>query len=1194
MIGVRCFHEEQIPHRLHLMGPGADGEPSTERRVIEQIKKRISESEPFQWLTAAVQPLQRGNHLQLQGLNGSLIAFAACRIFESRTTQLLLVAPDKDRAEQFRDDCAALLGDARVCLYVSGPAHAAMSLDMSAPIAQMETLRSLSRSEKVIVVASAEALTVKLPPKSQFVERAMDLDVGKEYPFEGLLGKLTGMGFLKKDFVEEYGDFALRGGILDVFPFVGENPIRFEFWGDTVESIREFDVLSQRSIRELQSANIVANLFGDPHPESPAPESPGDRSAMVSIFEYLSPDALVLFDDPILVEKEIEELQQEGFTDILDWESIKKTADGFARIDHAAIHKLHDPHIIDFQSHPQPPIAGSIKRLLEHMNKISNRGYAIYLACDTKEEGERLDGLIEEELTAPDEPGPQSSIRESPEGESEELFSIKGDDEDRITDHLPAPIAYQILPEALHSGFVFPSANIAVFTEHEIFGRLKRRGTTARKKFKGLSQKELQQLRRGDFVVHQDYGIGRFAGLHKIKLRGVEAEVMKLVYEENDALYVHLNFVDRVQKYSSQEGHTPKLSKLGGSDWDRLKSRARRKIKDIARDLIKLYARRKHEQGFSFAPDTHWQKEMEASFLYEDTPDQAKSTMDVKRDMEQPSPMDRLICGDVGFGKTEVAVRAAFKAVMNGKQVALLVPTTILAQQHYYTFSDRISRYSVRVESLTRFRPKNEQKKVLEDLKEGKVDVLIGTHRLLSKDVVFKDLGLLIIDEEQRFGVASKEKLRQLRASVDTLTLTATPIPRTLQFSLMGARDLSLINTPPRNRIPIQTEIAQFDLQLIHEVITKELHRGGQVYVVHDRVQNIDTLRAMLEERIPQARFHVAHGQMKGHELEKAMMDFLEKKFDVLLCTKIIESGIDIPSVNTIIINRADRFGLAELYQLRGRVGRSNIQAYAYLLTPPLSVLPRVTLRRLQAIQEFTELGSGFNLAMRDLEIRGAGNLLGGEQSGFILEMGFEMYQRVVEEAVAELKNEEFNELVEKKPEEEKRKMAVTVIETDIEALLPDLYIEHDAERLDIYRRLYRSSTGEEVSAMRRELRDRFGEYPEEVEHLFRQIELKVLASTIGFIKLELEGDALAMHFPPPEEKTFYEGDHSPFQSLMGQLQELKPFHPHLKQDAKQLKLTAKIKLSDNQIERLDSIKTFLEKLRVLMLPGQSSESSRQ
>jgi len=1176
--------------------------------MVDQIRNRITSSEPFRQLTAALKSLQPGSPVQLRGISGSLTAFTAVHIFELRQSHLLLVAADKDRAEQLRDDCATILGDDRVCLYISGPAHAAMNLDMSASIAQIETLRSLLQSIPILVVASAEALTTKLPPAKQFVERAIELEVNREYPFEDLLQKLATMGFLKKDFVEEYGDFAVRGGILDVFPFIGDNPIRFEFWGDTVESVREFDVISQRSIRELQKATIVASLFTKYADSAREPDSADEKEARISIFEYLSNDALLFFDEPMHIEKEIEELQQEGYSNILTWKMIENSAKDFVRFDHTAIHTSQSKIRIDFQSHPQAPIAGSIKRLIEQICTYSNQDYSIYLASDTKEESERLDGLIEEELTAPDETEVRNQKLESARLDSEDIFpSREGANEEGSrhedtfypisepqhsvpsvysswTGKFSSRIKYQHLPEALHSGFIFPPAKIAIFTEHEIFGRLKRRGTAKRKKFKGFSQKEIQQLKRGDFVVHRDYGIGRFAGLQKIKVRGVETEVMKLVYEENDSLYVHLHFIDRVQKYSSQEGHTPKLSKLGGLDWDRLKSRVRKKIKDIARDLIKLYARRKHEKGFAFNSDTHWQKEMEASFLYEDTPDQAKSTSDVKQDMEQSSPMDRLICGDVGFGKTEVAVRAAFKAVMNSKQVAVLVPTTILAHQHFHTFLNRIGRYSLRVESLTRFRSKKDQKEVLESLKEGKVDVLIGTHRILSKDVLFKDLGLLIIDEEQRFGVASKEKLRQLRANVDTLTLTATPIPRTLQFSLMGARDLSLINTPPRNRIPIQTEIAQFDLQLIHEVIMKELHRNGQVYFVHDRVQNIDLIRSMLEEHIPKARFHVAHGQMKGHELEKAMMDFLEKKYDVLLCTKIIESGIDIPSVNTIIINRADRFGLAELYQLRGRVGRSNIQAYAYLLTPPLSVLPRMTLRRLQAIQEFTELGSGFNLAMRDLEIRGAGNLLGGEQSGFILEMGFEMYQRVVEEAVAELKEEEFHELAETTGENGKKIKGETVIETDVEAFIPEIYIEHDAERLDIYRRLYKCESLEDIHMIRSELKDRFGEYPEEAEHLFQQIELKITAAKMGFIKVELSGDVLVLHFPPPEETIFYENANAPFQKIMTSIHGLKPFHPHLKQDGKQLKLIARIKFSENPKERLGDVKVFIDTLSRLSM----------
>lgn len=1080
---------------------------------------------------------------------------------------MLMVVPDKNRAEQLLDDCSLLLNGNSVYLLISGPVHdEAKLLDMSATISQVETLRALSHSECVLVIASAEGLTTKLPNPEKFLERTIELEVNKEYPFEQLIQRLALLSFEKKDFVEEYGDYAVRGGIVDIFPFVGDNPIRFEFWGDLVESVREFDVLSQRSIRELQAASIVA---------SPSSDSGGENENRNSVFDYLSGDALFLLDEPMMAEKEIDELFQEGYPDLIDWKTLEKQMRSFKRFEHSIIRNSAGREYIDFHSHPQPAIGGSIKRLVEHIRRFSDQDSNIYIACDTKDEGERITELIEEEITSPEFQESrieQSDVASATEDETNQSVDVNRDSS------IPA-VLYKILPEALHNGFVYPAARIAVLTEHEVFGRLKRRGTENRKKFKGFTQKELQQLNRGDFVVHQDYGIGRFAGLQKIKIRGIEAEVMKLAYKENDTLYVHLNFINRVQKYSSQEGHTPKLNKLGSTDWERLRSRARKKIKDIARDLIKLYARRKHEQGFAFAPDTHWQKEMEASFLYEDTTDQVSSTKDVKKDMEQASPMDRLICGDVGFGKTEVAVRAAFKAVMNGKQTAVLVPTTILAQQHFNTFLDRIGRYSVRIESLTRFRAKKEQTEVLQGLKEGKVDVLIGTHRVLSKDVVFKDLGLLIIDEEQRFGVTAKEKLRQIRASVDTLTLTATPIPRTLQFSLMGARDLSLINTPPRNRIPIQTEIAQFDPRLIREAIIKELYRGGQVYFVHDRVQNIGTIQSMLEEHLPKVRFHVAHGQMKGHELEKAMMNFLEKKYDVLICTKIIESGIDIPSVNTIIINRADRFGLAELYQLRGRVGRSNVQAYAYLLTPPLSVLPRATLRRLQAIQEFTELGSGFNLAMRDLEIRGAGNLLGGEQSGFILEMGFEMYQRVVEEAVAELKDEEFKELVETEKGVGKRKTVETIIETDIESLIPDIYIEHDSERLDVYRRLYRCASHEEIHTMRVELRDRFGEYPEEVEHLFRLVELKITAARIGFIKVELSGEQLLLYFPSSEESVFYEGDDARFQKIMKHIHELKQFQPRLKQDGRQLKLAARIKYDGEPKNRLAEINAFLQML---------------
>ena len=1115
---------------------------------IDRIRTRITQSEPFRVLERELEALRPETPIPMQGISGSLMAFVAVHVFEKRQRQLLLVVPESDLAERLRDDCALLLGDSMVHLYASAPHHAARLLDMTAPIAQVEALRALSGGKCVVVVASAEALASLVMPPEQFKRRSLELAVNSEVAYEPLLQTLADLGFEKKEFVEEYGDFAVRGGILDVFPFVGDNPVRVEFWGDTIESIREFDVLSQRSIRELQTASIIPSLLS-------ASDHPDIDAQGKLLFEYLHPDAVVMVCDPVLIRKEIDELRGEGVPHVAEWDTLEQALTHFSRLEHTVLVQHDSPPAVSFDSAPQPPCAGSVKTLLRHLDRLHADGYTTVIACDTKEEGDRLNELIEEELT----------VRTGDTGSNE----------------LPPPERQgcRIITDSLHAGFIDRASRVAFFTEHEIFGRLKRRGAARKRKFKGISHKELQQLQRGDFVVHVDHGIGKFAGLQKLKIQGSEQEVMKLVYQDNDVLYVNLNFVNRVQKYSSQEGHVPALSKLGGPDWDRLKARARKKIKDIARDLIKLYARRRHEQGFTFAPDTHWQKEMEASFLYEDTPDQAKATVDVKADMERPSPMDRLICGDVGFGKTEVAVRAAFKSVMSGKQVVVLVPTTILAQQHYNTFVDRLGRYSVRVESLTRFRTRKDQQQVLESLKSGGVDVLIGTHRLLSKDVAFKDLGLLVIDEEHRFGVSAKEKLRQLRVTVDTLTLTATPIPRTLQFSLMGARDLSLINTPPRNRLPIQTVIAQFDLQLIREAILKELHRGGQVYFVHDRVHNIDEVQALLEQNVPKARFHLAHGQMQGHELEKAMMDFLEKKYDVLLCTKIIESGIDIPSVNTIIINRADRFGLAELYQLRGRVGRSNVQAHAYLLTPPLSVLPRQTLRRLQAIQEFTELGSGFNLAMRDLEIRGAGNLLGAEQSGFILEMGFEMYQRIVEEAVQELKQHEFADVFEREVHGPPRE-AETVIETDIEALIPDFYIESDAERLDLYRRMYRMKQREELEALRAELTDRFGEYPEEVENLLQLIEVKIMAGAAGFVKVELSGNDLVLSFPPPEQQAFYDGEDSPFQTMMSRIHTLRGYQPRLTQEGTQVKLQSRIPAGDSVPDRLAEVKNLIRGLR--------------
>lgn len=1131
-------------------------------RIMIDFKKKIFSSEPFQQLSLADAAI--GNPVMLHGINGSLWGFVAVSLFNERQSQLLVVVDDTERAEKLRDDCAMLIGDANVRLCVVEPRHASQVLDMSAPLSLIETLKALQSKTPAIYVTHATALGFAVPEQKEFSNAVIELSTGKDSDFQKLLEKLNDAGFERKHIVETYGDIAVRGGILDVFPFIGEHPVRIEFWGDTIESIREFDVISQRSIRELHSVSIIPDVLKK--------EKQAHANQKTSLLSYFLPDAIVLSEDPSLNQKAFDELLSEEVTTDFSFDEVQYELKKFPLYIHSL---FRTEGTINFQSQSQPSVNGSIKILREQMILFSEKKFDIVITSDKQEELERIRELVEEE---------DSFVSGFSTGVLSDISQVSGEDGNEENRHLNTepetsdlkPQTFQVhySTDSIHSGFVYPPASVVLFTEHEIFGRIKARAGKKRKRFKGISAKELHALRRGDYVVHVDHGIGKFLGLEKIKIGGIEQEAAKLEYAEKGILFVNLNYITRIQKYSSAEGHEPKLNKLGGPEWERLKSRTKKKLKDIARDLIKLYAQRKMSSGFAFNADTHWQKEMEASFMYEDTPDQAKATANVKLDMESEHPMDRLICGDVGFGKTEVAVRAAFKAVMNNKQVAVLVPTTILAQQHYNTFMDRLGRYPVRIALLSRFKSAKEIKESLQKLEEGNIDIIIGTHRLLSNDVKFKDLGLLIIDEEQRFGVASKEKLRTLKVAVDTLTLTATPIPRTLHFSLMGARDLSIINTPPRNRLPIHTEIATFDKKIIREAIIHEIHRGGQVFIVNDKVSNIDILTAALEQHVPEARFRIAHGQMHGHELEKVMIDFLEKKFDVLVTTKIVESGVDIPSVNTIIINRADKFGLAELYQLRGRVGRSNVQAYAYLLVPPISSLPKNTLRRLQAIEEFTELGSGFNLAMRDLEIRGAGNMLGGEQSGFIMEMGFEMYAKILEEAVGELKEQEFSELFAKEISVA-RSPVETQVDADLDAYIPEIYVESDTERLDIYRRIYRTTTEREVVEIRLELVDRYGAPMEEVENLFILAKLRVMASSAGFRKVELNKRTLRLYLPSEDDKKFY--DSGAFQNLMATMSHLENFQ--LKQEGKNLFLQTYVQNFDG-IERVKEAIEIIEKIK--------------
>ncbi len=1116
--------------------------------MASDIFQSIFDSAPFERLASAnVSPAEPA---VLHGIAGSLPAFAAVSLFRRTGNPILVVLDEQEKAEKFRDDCGTLVGDTQVRLNIVEPDHESQGLDMTASLSRMETLKALHAGVPAIYVTHAAALAFSVPDPQEFSGSIVELTANTDHRFEQLLSTLAAFGFERKPIVETYGDMAVRGGILDIFPFIGEHPVRIEFWGDTIESIREFEILSQRSIRELRSVSIVPDMLRRRAGE------PSDRKG-VSLLSYFPPETSVLQEDDGMLEKVLRELSDEGVPVDYTIDDIRSALSGYPRYVISPF-RPSSSHI-EFSSAPQPAINGSVSVLRKTIAEYAGKGYTVVITSERKEELDRIRDLIEEDERLP-------SAGEEPSG-----------DDDRTEEQIPdAPLpAVRYSSEALHSGFVYEAAALLLLTEHEIFNRIKARADRKRKRFKGISAKELHSLRRGDYVTHVDHGIGKFLGLEKIRIGGTEQEAAKLEYADKGTLFVNLNYITRIQKYSSAEGHEPKLNKLGSPDWEKLKARTKKKIKDIARDLIRLYAQRKMQPGFAFQQDTHWQKEMEASFMYDDTPDQARTTVEVKADMESPHPMDRLVCGDVGFGKTEIAVRAAFKAVMNGKQVGVLVPTTILAQQHFNTFADRLGRYPVRIALLSRFKSAAEIKETLKKLAEGSVDIVIGTHRLLSKDVKFHDLGLLVIDEEQRFGVAAKEKLRALKVSVDTLTLTATPIPRTLHFSLMGARDLSVINTPPRNRLPIHTEIATYDKRIIREAVIREIHRGGQVFIVNDRVNNIEELTSVLQTHIPEARFRIAHGQMEGHELEKVMIDFLERRFDVLVTTKIVESGVDIPSVNTIIINRADKFGLAELYQLRGRVGRANQQAYAYLLVPPINLLPKQTLRRLQAIEEFTELGSGLNLAMRDLEIRGAGNMLGGEQSGFIVEMGFEMYTKILEDAVAELKEQEFAEVFAETIAAKPRRTE-TQVEADLEAYIPDLYVESDTERMDLYRRLYGTTTQQQVDGLKAELLDRFGAPMEEVDNLFALAALRVAASHANIRKVELNKRTLRIHLPPEEDKHFYE--EGIFTAMMERVSAIKEPALTLKQEGKFLFLQTFLRSAEG-IGRVDEAVSIIGRL---------------
>ena len=939
---------------------------------------------------------------------------------------------------------------------------------------RMETLADLSDCKSIALIVPVAPLLEKVVTPQRLKSKRFDLKAGHTIPFDQLAAQLIEAGFEREALVEHVGQFSIRGGIVDLYPFAAERPIRLEFFGDRIESIRHFDIHTQRSVGQQQCVTI---LPCSDSPEYEASNTTGDQTPFsCSLADYLPPDSIIFFEEPNLIQEKAQKITEErdAFLTHQEEDDVQRTfsdffhrlkdithrLNSFTTLHHSLLTEEKRP-VFDVGTRGQEPFNGDLKLLRKGLIRLRGSNFRAFIICDNAIQAERL----------------------------EELEENLGEQVRFVVGHL-------------HHGFVLPDAKLALYTDHEIFRRHRLPHRTPKYE-RGVPIKDFDTLHRGDTVVHVDYGIGRFEGLKRVTARAKERDCLSIIYQNNDRLYVPIDQLNQVQKYVGAEGALPVLSKLGGIQWDRIKERTKTAIADIASDLIKTDALRKAQKGHPFMPNTNWQKELEAAFPYEETPDQLKAAQEVTGDMERSSPMDRLICGDVGYGKTEVAIRAAFKAVMDNKQVAMLVPTTILAQQHMKTFRDRMRNYPVNVEMLSRFRTRTEQKKIIEGLQKGIVDIVIGTHRLLQKDIHFKDLGLLIVDEEQRFGVSHKERLKKLKTLVDVLTLTATPIPRTLHMSLMGARDMSTINTAPKERLPIQTKIVRFNEDLIRAAILREVGRGGQVYFVHNRVQSIHAMAHLLGKIVPEVSLGIAHGQMDERSLERVMSDFLERRFDCLISTMIIEAGLDIPNVNTIIIHRADRFGLAQLYQLRGRVGRSDKSAYAYLLIPPVAHLTETARQRLQALEEFTELGSGFQLAMRDLEIRGAGNILGSQQHGFIAAVGFDLYCTLLSETIKELKGEPVEHISDPK------------VEIAVEAYIPDEYVRDGEQKMVLYQRLARMTAYEEIHDLEEELKDRFGNLPEPARALLEIISLKTLARQLGLSKVALSDTILSLEFSP-------------------------------------------------------------------------------
>lgn len=1029
------------------------------------------------------------------GLQGSAQVLVSAVVHSKRNKNSLFIANDAESAAYIYNDLVQVLGSDEVFYFPTSYKKAFKygQIDSANEILRTDVLNRISSgAQHLLVVSYPEAIAEKVITSTQLREKILTLTVGEHVNTEFITDLLLEYGFERVDFVYEPGQFSSRGSIIDIFSFSNEQPFRIDFFGNEIETIRLFDIESQLSLESQQTIHIVPDIHRQATTDT------------ISFFEFIPTDTLLLVNDSVLIKDTVNQLYDDSLValnqsdnkephikkQLITGADFQQLASPFATIQFTTRKHLANSTLIEFNTSPQPLYHKNFDLVVTSFKHYLSEGYKLYIMSESVKQTDRI----------------------------KTIFEDKGE-----------KIAFTPVIKTLHEGFVDNDLSVCFFSDHQLFDRFHKYTLKSDKARTGkviLTLKELNQFQIGDYVTHIDHGVGRFGGLFKTETNGKKQEVIKLLYKDDDVIMVSIHNLHRISKYKGKEGTPPTINKLGSGAWERLKDRTKKKVKDIARELIQLYAKRKAEKGFAFSPDTYLQQELEASFIYEDTPDQLKATTDVKADMEKQLPMDRLVCGDVGFGKTEIAMRAAFKAVTDQKQVAVLVPTTILATQHYKSFKERLSDFPCTVEYFSRARKASEVKNILEQLKEGKIDIVIGTHKLVGKEVIFKDLGLLIIDEEQKFGVSIKEKLKTLKVNVDTLTMTATPIPRTLQFSLLGARDLSVINTPPPNRYPIQTEVHPFDTTIIKEAIEHELARNGQVFIVNNRIQTIYELEALVKKAVPQARICIGHGQMDPDKLEQIIVDFIDYEYDVLIATTIIESGIDIPNANTIIINNAHSFGLSDLHQLRGRVGRSNRKAFCYLLAPPLSSINPEARRRLQAIETFADLGSGFHIAMQDLDIRGAGNMLGAEQSGFIADLGYETYQKILNEAVHELKDEEFADLYADEPTStDKAHQFVTdcSFESDLELLFPTNYIENVSERITLYRELDNITTEHDLNAFEQRLEDRFGKLPQEAMQLFIALRLRWLAMELGFEKVVLKNERMIGYLVSNLKSNYYQ-----------------------------------------------------------------------